>query len=177
MSDDMLAAKSDIDPNLSWRWATPDDAAQVVAYMHKLGAYQKMSDAIIATPASIRGLLEKGQGEAIFCLYDGAPIGFAYFCEKSSAFTGRSGIFIDGFLIDEQMRHKHAGRFVMSALCQIALGRGCQLLEWGCLDWNAPAITFYQGLGAYCLDDMRIYRLTPDQMHTVAEMTPYSGSS
>lgn len=144
--------------------ATPDDALLVVNFMKKLGAFQQMADKIIATPERIERLLTSKQGEAVFGVYDGKMVGFAYFHQKSSAFTGRSGLYIDGFFIDDSMRGKGLGNIMMQFLSKYALDRGCEMLEWGCLDWNTPAIAFYQKLGAYCVDSMHIYRLCPDDL-------------
>lgn len=149
--------------------ATPDDAALVVTYMKKLGAYQKMADQITATAPQIKDLLETKRGEAIFGTYKGEMSAFAYFCIKSSAFTGRAGLYIDGFYVDQTVRHQGLGKIVMGYLSHLALARNCQMLEWGCLDWNAPTIKFYRDLGAYSLDDMTIFRLAPDDLRSLAD--------
>lgn len=148
--------------------ATPADAGLVVSFMKKLGTFQKMADEITCTPERIERLLLAKQGEAVFGVYDGKMVGFAYFHEKSSAFTGRSGLFIDGFLIDESTRGNGLGNIMMQFLSKTAIDRGCEMLEWGCLDWNTPAIEFYQKMGAYCIDTMRIYRLSPDDLTATA---------
>tara|TARA_R110001583_G_scaffold55667_6_gene168773 strand:+ start:6449 stop:6949 length:501 start_codon:yes stop_codon:yes gene_type:complete len=150
------------------RLGTPSDAALVVQFMHKLGSFQKMGDDITATPERIERLLKSKQGEVAFGLYDGEAVGFAYFHEKSSAFMGRSGLFIDGLLIDDSMRSKGLGNIMMQFLSKIAVERGCEFLEWGCLDWNTSAIAFDQNIGAYCIDTMRIYRLSPEDLNTTA---------
>lgn len=155
-------------PDFSIRHATGKDAASIVAYMHKLGTYQKMADEITATEPQIRRLLDERLGEAVFGYYDGQIVGFAYYCRKSSAFTGRSGLYIDGFLIDEKLRHKGFGKIMIGYLCRLALDHGDEFLEWGCLDWNAPTIQFYQALGAYSLDDMTIFRFKSQQLHANA---------
>lgn len=151
-------------PDFSIRHATGEDAAVVVTYMHKLGAYQKMADEITATEPQIRRLLDERRGEAVFGYYDGQIVGFAFYCRKSSAFTGRSGLYIDGFLIDDEMRYKGLGKIMIGYLCKLALEQGDQFLEWGCLDWNAPTIEFYRKLNAYSLDTMTIFRFTPQQL-------------
>jgi GNAT superfamily N-acetyltransferase len=150
------------------RIATPNDAAVVVGFMKKLGSFQNMIDEITATPERIKRLLESKQGEAVFGVYKGKTVGFAYFHQKSSAFTGFSGLYIDGFLIDDSMRGKGLGNIMMQFLSKHALDRGCEMLEWGCLDWNLAAIEFYQKLGSYCLDTMHIYRLSPEDLATNA---------
>jgi GNAT superfamily N-acetyltransferase len=152
------------DPGFSLRFATPDDAGLLLDFMRQLGSYQKMLDKIIATEEGLRQLLSQGKGEAIFGDYDGKPVGFVYFCQTSSAFIGQTGLYIDGFLVDESVRFKGLGKIMMAFMSKLALERGCQRLEWGCLDWNTPTIDFYKKLGAYSVDIMTIYRFAPDQL-------------
>ncbi|TXH89811.1 MAG: GNAT family N-acetyltransferase [Rhodoferax sp.] len=158
------------DPRFFLRFATPDDAGLVLDFMKKLGTYQKMADKIIATEAGLRSLLERQRGEAVLGLYDGEPVAFVYFCQTSSAFIGQSGLYIDGFLVDERLRFKGLGRILMAFMSKLALERGCQRLEWGCLDWNEPTIRFYKSLGAYGVDNMTIYRFAPEQLQANAAL-------
>ncbi|WP_205389803.1 GNAT family N-acetyltransferase [Sulfitobacter sp. SK011] len=90
-----------------------------------------MADEITATTAEIERLLRENLGEAVIGYYSGKPAGFVYSCKKSSAFTGRSGLFIDGFLIDDDVRHKGLGKIMMAYMCKYAIERNCQMLEWG----------------------------------------------
>ncbi|MPN29796.1 hypothetical protein SDC9_177249 [bioreactor metagenome] len=53
---------------------------------------------------------------------------------------------------------------MMSFISKLAIERGCQRLEWGCLDWNEPTVNFYKNLGAIGVDIMTIYRFTPDKL-------------
>ena len=158
------------DPKFFLRFASPDDAGLVVSFMKKLGTYQKMADKIIATEAGIRKLLAEQKGEAVFGIYDGEMVGFVYFYQTSSAFIGQSGLYVDGFLIDDALRFKGLGKIMMSFMSKLALERGCQRLEWGCLDWNAPTLKFYKSMGAYGVDNMTIYRFAPDQLKSNAAL-------
>lgn len=151
-------------PKFYLQIANHNDATLIVSFMKKLGSFQKMADKITATPQRIKRLLQSKQGEAVFGFYKGEVVGFAYFHQKSSAFTGHSGLYIDGFLIDDSMRGKGLGNIMMQFLSKHALDRGCEMLEWACLDWNTPAIEFYQKLGSDCIDDMHIYRLSPGDL-------------
>lgn len=155
-------------PEFILRHALPEDAKVVVQYMKKLGTYQNMADKIIATEPQIGRLLEEKLGEAVLGYYKNQLVGFAYFCMKSSAFTGRSGLYIDGFLVDSEVRHQGFGKIIMGYLCTLALQRNCQMMEWGVLDWNAPTIKFYRGLGAYSVDEMTIFRFGPDDLEANA---------
>ena len=157
------------DPRFSIRFAQPDDAGMVVAYMRKLGAYQKMEDKIIASEEEMQKILAEKRGEAVFGAYDGKTVVFAYFYNNSSAFIGQRGMYIDGFYVDEKMRFKGLGKITMAFLANLAIDRGCKRLEWGCLDWNETSIRFYKEMGAFCVDNMRIYRFAPDTLKEVAK--------
>lgn len=157
-------------PKFFLRIATPEDAGLIVSFMKELGAFQKMDDAVIATPERIERLIASKQGEAVFGVYDGKTVAFAYFYPKSSAFTGRSGLYIDGLFIEGSMRGKKLGNIMMQFLSKHALARGCEMLELGCLDWNTHAIEFYQKLGSSCVDEMHVYRLSPDSLKANAKL-------
>ncbi len=157
------------DPRFFLRHATAEDAGLVLAYMQKLGAYQRMADEITATEASIYRLLAANHAEAVLAIWDDEPVGMMLFSATCSAFTGRSGLYIDAFVLDETLRARGLGRIMMAYLSKLALQRGGQMLEWGCLDWNTPAIGFYKKMGAYCLDIMHIYRLSPEDLQSSAD--------
>ncbi len=158
------------EPGFSLRFATPENAGLLLDFMRQLGSYQKMLDKIIATEDGLRQLLSQRKGEAIFGDYNGKTVGFVYFCQTSSAFIGQTGLYIDGFLVDESVRFKGLGKIMMAFMSKLALERGCQRLEWGCLDWNTPTIDFYKKLGAYSVDIMTIYRFAPEQLKVNAAL-------
>ena len=152
------------------RIATFEDAELIVTFMKKLGKFQKMKDSISATPEDIKKLLSQKLGEAVFGYYKGTLVSFAYFYKKSSAFTGKSGIYIDGFFIDDSMRGKGLGTIMFQFLSKYCVDNGSEFLEWACLDWNDQAIDFYKKQGAYCIDTMRIYRLSPQSLSKNAKL-------
>ena len=53
-----------------------------------------------------------------------------------------------------------------------ALERGCGRFEWWVLDWNEPAIRFYQSLGAHPMSDWTVYRLTGPALESLASEEP-----
>jgi GNAT superfamily N-acetyltransferase len=157
------------DPKFKLRFARPEDAGLVVEYMKKLGTYQKMLDKITLKEEKMQKILTEKKGEAIFGDYDGETVVFVYFYNNSSAFIGQTGIYIDGFYVDENMRFKGLGKITMAYMSKLALDRGCERLEWGCLDWNEPSIKFYKKLGATSVDVMTIYRFPPEKLTEIAE--------
>ncbi|SHH81368.1 GNAT family N-acetyltransferase [Clostridium grantii] len=162
---DLIKTKN---PNFTVKFATPDDAELIVDYMKKLGEYQKMLDKITSTKESVLKLLLEKKGEAILGYYNEELVSFAYFYENSSAFIGETGLYIDAFYVDENMRFKGIGKIMMAFMSKLATERGCKRLEWGCLDWNESAIKFYKELGAVGVDIMTIYRFPEDKLISTA---------
>lgn len=154
--------------NFHIRKAQEEDAGLVVGFMRKLGTYQKMRDSITITEESARRLLREKAGEAIFGEMDGKIVAFLYYYNNSSAFIGEKGMYIDGFYVDEAYRGYGLGKQMMEYMANLALERGCGKLEWGCLDWNQPALDFYKNLGAKGVDTMTIYRLSKDKIELLA---------
>jgi GNAT superfamily N-acetyltransferase len=56
-------------------------------------------------------------------------------------------------------------------LAKVARDRGCGRMEWAVLNWNKPAIEFYDKLGAKPMDEWTVYRLTGDEISRLADST------
>ena len=90
---------------------------------------------------------------------DGAAQGFALFFHNFSTFEGRPGIYLEDLFVREPARGSGLGQALLAHLAALAVARDCARLEWSVLDWNAPAIGFYEKLGARTMDDWTIMRL------------------
>jgi ribosomal protein S18 acetylase RimI-like enzyme len=60
------------------------------------------------------------------------------------------------------VRGKGIGRAIFRELATRAVAQGCTRMDWSVLDWNAPAIAFYQSLGGRPKDGWSTYRLEAD---------------
>jgi GNAT superfamily N-acetyltransferase len=90
--------------------------------------------------------------------------GFALYFSNYSTFLARPGIYLEDLFVLPQHRGTGLGRALLARLAEIAVERGCGRLEWCVLDWNQPAIDFYQGLGARILPEWRLCRVTGDAL-------------
>ncbi len=57
---------------------------------------------------------------------------------------------------------------MLRALAALAVERQCGRFEWSVLDWNQPAIDFYEKMGATVLPDWRIVRITGESLDQLA---------
>lgn len=148
------------------RFATPEDAALLHRFIRELADYEREPDAVEVTVAELRAQLsqERPPFECFIAereVEGGVqPLGFALFYGSYSTWRGRPGIYLQDLYVAAAHRGKGVGRALLAALARLAQDRGCARLEWAVLDWNTPAIRFYEWLGALPLSEWTTYRLT-----------------
>ena len=135
----------------------------------ELAEYEKLTDAVAGDPEVLRRtLFEQRAAEALIVELDGEAIGYAIFFVSFSSFECRSGIWIEDIYVRPDKRRHGIGREVIEHIAGLALERGHVRLEWTALDWNEPALRFYEKLGATQLGDWITHRLDVDGMRDLA---------
>lgn len=148
------------------RPATQSDLPAILALIHALAEYENLSHAVVATEDLLhRWLFGSDRAAEVLIAWSGTgPIGFALFFRSFSTFLGRPGIHLEDLFVEPQWRGRGVGRALLTRVARIAVERGCGRLEWAVLNWNAPALRFYERLGAEPLDEWTAYRLTGDAL-------------
>jgi len=156
---------------LTIRPATVDDAALVLSLIQELAHYERLASEVVATEAMLRETLfgERPAAEVLIAEEGGAAVGFALFFHNYSTFLGRAGIHLEDLYVRQSHRGRGYGRALLRRVAEIAQGRECGRLEWSVLDWNEPAIRFYEKLGAVAMDDWTIYRVTGPTLARLAD--------
>jgi GNAT superfamily N-acetyltransferase len=153
------------------RPATEADMPLLFDLILELAEFEKLA-AKVSGDAEVlrRTMFEEKAAEALLIeSADGEAIGYAIFFTTFSSFECRSGIWLEDVYVRPEHRRGGIGRAVMEHLAQLAHQRGHVRLEWVALDWNEPALNFYEGLGAERLDDWIIHRLERDGISHLAE--------
>jgi GNAT superfamily N-acetyltransferase len=153
------------------RAAVTADVPLITSLVRELAEYEKLADQAVATEADFQTALfgPSPKAHALIVEHEGQPAGFALYFYNFSTFLGRPGIYIEDVFIRPEFRRNGFGRAIFKYLAQKALAENCGRLEWWVLDWNAPAIDFYRGLGAIAMDEWTVQRLTGDALKTFAE--------
>jgi len=153
------------------RPATPGDVEQILAFIRELAAYEKLEHQVVATaPELSRHLFgDRPAAEVVIAELEAVPVGFALFFQNFSTFLGRPGLFLEDLYVQPQARGKGIGKALLVYLARLAVERGAGRLDWNVLDWNEPAIGFYQRLGATVLPDWRTCRVTGDALIALAD--------
>jgi len=156
---------------LSIRLAIEDDAFLLKTLIHELAEFERLEHETIVTEEDI---LRDGFGphpkfRALIAEWDGLPAGYALFFEFYSTFQGRPGLFLEDIFVRPALRGKGIGTDLLARVANIAWEEGYFCLRWEVLDWNKPAIEFYQKLGAEFLDEWRAVCLIGDAMQAVTQ--------
>jgi GNAT superfamily N-acetyltransferase len=152
------------------RPATPADVPQVLAFIRALADYERLLDQVVATEEGLRAALFGPRPYAEVAIAEDAerPLGFALFFHTFSTFLGQPGIYLEDLFVVPEARGRGVGRALLRHLAGLAVARGCGRVEWAVLNWNAPAIRFYESLGARPNGEWTVYRLTGAPLVTLA---------
>ena len=157
--------------SLTIRPASRDDAALILRFVTELAIYERAEHEVKTDVAGIESSLfaEDASASALICERDGQPIGYAVYFFNYSTWLGRNGLYLEDLYVTPEARGTGAGKALLKHLARLAVSRGCGRFEWSVLDWNEPAIRFYEALGARPQEEWTTYRLAGDALRALAE--------
>ncbi len=158
-------------PKLTLRPAEEADVPLILAFIKGLADYERLAHEVVATEDKLQETLfgEHPAAEVMLAFWEGEPAAFALFFSTYSTFLARPGLYLEDLFVKPEMRGRGVGRALLAYLARLAVARRCGRLEWAVLDWNAPAIGFYETLGAFAMDGWTTYRLTGEALERLAE--------
>jgi GNAT superfamily N-acetyltransferase len=149
------------------RAATPADAPVIVALLAELAAYEKLQDRFALSEEAVRRDM---LGTACHCdlAFAGSEAaGIATWFWTYKSFGAARGLYVEDLYVKPHYRGQGLGRQLLACLA----GRARQangFLEWRVLDWNAPAIAFYESLGARLVPEWVDCRLEGEDLKRLA---------
>jgi len=157
--------------NARVRVAADGDAEAIHSLIGELADYEHLRHAFVGSVEQLRRHLFGAQpfAHALVAELDGKVVGFALYFHNYSTFLCLPGIYLEDLYVQPAHRRLGIGRQLLAALAARAVALGCGRLEWSVLDWNAPSIAFYRGLGAEPLDEWTMFRLTGEALSSLAE--------
>ncbi|NUZ05495.1 GNAT family N-acetyltransferase [Piscinibacter koreensis] len=158
-------------PAFALRAAAPRDLDAIVGLIGELAEYEHLTHLLQVTPERLAPHLfgERPVAEAWVAELDhGAVVAFALFFTNFSTFLAQPGLYLEDLFVQPAERGRGIGRALLTRLAQLAVERGCGRFEWSVLDWNEPAIRFYERMGATVMPDWRICRIAGDALRGYA---------
>ena len=147
---------------ISIRPGRVEDAALILHFIRELAIYEKAEDQVEATAETIASSLfgPGSPARALICEQDGEAVGFAVYFFNYSTWQARKGLYLEDLFVLPTARGQGAGKRLLQHLAGVAVQEGCGRFEWSVLDWNKPAIDFYDSIGALPQAEWLRYRMT-----------------
>ena len=155
-------------PGFFLRDARPRDAETVHRLVVALAEYEKLGHEVKASAQDFYGALAAKRVRGLVAEVDGEPVGFCLWYETFSTFTGRAGVWIEDVFVEPAHRRLGIGRAFFQEVAKRAVAERHARVEWSVLDWNAPALAFYRGIGAVGQDDWTDQRLSGEALLALA---------
>ena len=157
-------------PNLVTRSATVQDTPVIFALLRGLAEYEQLvSDFVVTESDLTHSLFGPDPIANVILAYDGdKAVGLAVFCQRYSTFLGRQYLYLEDIFVVLSHRESGIGRKLMEQAALLAQTLGSTMIEWSVLNWNEPAIKFYEHLGAKPVDGWKTYRLSGQALNQLA---------
>jgi GNAT superfamily N-acetyltransferase len=150
--------------------ARPRDVPRLLELIRALADYEKLSHLVVASEAQLHAELFSAWPviESVLAWDGDQALGFALFFHNFSTFLARRGLYLEDLFVVPEARGRGIGKALIRHGARLAVERGCGRYEWSVLEWNTPAIEFYESIGAIVLPDWRICRVTGEALARLA---------
>ena len=142
------------------RKATRNDMPSVLELIQELATFEKEPDAVVVTVDDLvrDGFSENPLFQCFVAEVDGEIIGMALYYYRYSTWKGKT-IHLEDLIVKENKRGTGAGFALYKEIIKQGKAENVRRIEWNVLDWNTPAINFYEKSGAKVLDDWRVVHM------------------
>lgn len=142
--------------SISIRKGRREDVADTLSLIKELAEYEKALDKVLITEGQ---LLKEGFGERpwfwlLVAEKEGEIIGVAFYFFRYSTWKGRL-LYLEDFVVKEKHRGSGIGTMLFDELIRIGKAEQVHSIVWQVLEWNEPAIKFYDKYKAEISNEWR----------------------
>ncbi len=144
----------------------PSDCSPVTKLIQELAEFEKLSHLLETNAERLHEALF-GHAQFLYGLVGTVEenvVGYALYFRSYSTFIGKPGFYLEDLYVQPQFRGIGIGKSLLKSIANQALQLDYRRFEWTVLDWNQPAIEFYQSIGARALDEWKLYRLDKEKL-------------
>jgi GNAT superfamily N-acetyltransferase len=125
------------------RPAAAADVPAMHALMFELAVYENAPEAVETTVEEYQEDFKNGLFQGFIAEMDGQIVGMMLYFMAYSSWKGKM-LYLDDFVITETHRRYGIGQLLYDALLEEGRRLGCRIVKWQVLDWNEPAVRFYE---------------------------------
>jgi len=142
------------------RKGTCQDMKAVLGLIQELAEFEKEPDAVLIT---VDDLIRDGfESNPLFHVFvaeiEAEIVGIALYYYRYSTWKGKT-IHLEDLVVKDKMRGTGVGYALYSEIIKQGKKDNVRRIEWNVLDWNTPAIAFYEKSGAKVLDEWRVAQM------------------
>ena len=151
--------------NFTIRQAVKEDMPQVLALIKQLAEFEKEPNAVEVTVADLEN---DGFGEkpAFFCYVaevENKVEGIALAYDRYSTWKGKA-IHLEDLIVNQKFRGLGIGSALLDEIVKHGHSIGVKRINWEVLDWNEPAIDFYESKGAKVMRDWDVVQMSKESI-------------
>lgn len=150
--------------NIDIRTVSKNDLGHIVRLMQDFAEYEKLShyckiseellfEAMFGNDSFVEGLI---------AFEDDLPFAYAMFYPHFASFRGQCGYYLEDIFISGGYRGMGIGEVMIKEIAKLAAGRGFERIDFQVLEWNTPAVKFYEKIGAVRDDEERHFKFTDE---------------
>lgn len=142
------------------RLATKQDMPSVLKLIHELALFEKEPDAVEVTLSDLEkdGFSNHPKFICFVIEVDNTVEGIALVYTRYSTWKGQV-LHLEDLIVSEKCRGKNLGTQLLDAVVKYGKEIGVKRISWEVLDWNEPAISFYEKKGANVMRDWDVVQL------------------
>jgi len=157
--------------NFIIRKTTSADVAAVIGLLRSFAKFENLEQYLEITEEKLAHVMF-GEGsfvEGLVAIVDEQIVAYAIFYPNFASFRGQRGIYLEDIYIDAEYRNRGIGDAMLNEIARIARSRGFERIDFQVLNWNTPAIKFYEKHGAVRDDEERHYKFTDEAFQNLAK--------
>ncbi|WP_348825616.1 GNAT family N-acetyltransferase [Flavobacterium aestuarii] len=147
-----------------------EDMKGVLSLIQELAIFEKEPDAVLITADDLvrDGFGDKPLFEVFVAEVENEIAGIALYYNRYSTWKGKT-IHLEDLVVKESMRGTGLGYALYSEVIKQGLKDKVRRIEWNVLDWNTPAVDFYEKSGAKILNDWRVVQMDEAAINNFVE--------
>ena len=131
------------------RKAVQEDCAPMLELIKELADYEKALHEVTLT---LEQFTEDGFGKspvwgAFVAEFEGQIVGISLYYDRYSTWKGRR-LYLEDLIVNEPYRGQGIGKLLLDRTIEHARVNNFSGMMWQVLDWNTPAIKFYESYNA-----------------------------
>ena len=151
------------------RKSSPDEVPAIVRLMRDFAEYENLAEFCEITEQRLFEVMfgDEAFVEGLVAFYDQVPVAYAMFYPYFASFRGQCGYYLEDIFVAEDFRRNGLGEAMVKIVARLAKQRGFERIDFQVLEWNTPAVKFYEKLGAVRDDSERHFKFIDSSFNSL----------